>query len=85
MLSSKDSKGASLLALAVSSGNRNTVETVLDAITGCLTKDEVLYLRVHVYDWAYVSYIWLGIGIPSFPSLVQPSMRCITHDRRRPT
>ena len=52
MLTSKDGEEASLLALAVSSGNSNTFQTVLETVTDCLTKDEVCYvLRVQINNW----------------------------------
>ena len=52
MLTSKDGEEASLLALAVSSGNSNTFEVVLETVTHCLTKDEVCYvLRAQMNDW----------------------------------
>ena len=52
MLTSKDREEASLLALAVSSGNSNTFEIVLETVTDCLTKDEVCYvLHVQMNNW----------------------------------
>ena len=52
MLTAKDGEEAPLLASAVSSGNSNTFETVLETVADCLTKDEVCYvLLVQMNNW----------------------------------